>query len=51
MEDAPPDPAAFFHVRVIVGIVTGLAIARLLNGLAHFLQTPERKRAYGVHVV
>ncbi|WP_462321442.1 hypothetical protein [Halochromatium sp.] len=50
MDQVLPDPAAFFHVRVIVGVVTGLAIARVLNGLAHFVQAPERKRAYGVHV-
>ena len=50
MDHATPDPAAFFHVRVIVGVVTSLAIARVLNGLAHFVQAPERKRAYGVHI-
>jgi hypothetical protein len=28
----------FFHIRVIVGIVTGLSVTRLLTGLARFVQ-------------
>jgi len=50
LEHTTPDPAAFFHVRIIIGVVTGLAIARVLTGLAHFAQAPERRRAYGVHI-
>jgi len=48
------DPTAaheqFFHVRVIVGIVTGLSVARLLTGLAGFVQHPERHQIYIVHL-
>jgi hypothetical protein len=33
---------AFFHVRVLIGIVTGLAVTRLLTGLARFVQSPSR---------
>lgn len=50
MEPTSADPAAFFHVRVIVGVVVGLAITRLLNGLARFVQVHEQRQAYGVHV-
>lgn len=49
MDEALPNPAAFFHVRVIIGVVVGLAITRILNGLARFVRGPARGRAYGVH--
>lgn len=45
-----PDSAVFFHIRVVIGVVTGLAITRLLNGLAFLVSSPERERAYGVHI-
>jgi hypothetical protein len=32
----------FLHARVIIGIVTGLSMARLLIGLAGLIQRPER---------
>lgn len=48
--DAVPSPDLFFHVRVIVGIVTGLSVARLLNGLARFVQHPSREQIYPVHL-
>lgn len=41
---------AFTHVRVIIGLVTGLSIARLLTGLARFVQHPTRQRVYPVHI-
>lgn len=49
------DPVAlsldsFIHVRVIIGMVTGLSVARLLNGLARFVQHPKRAHIYGVHL-
>lgn len=48
------DPATlhdlFFHVRVIVGIVVGLSVARLLTGLARFVQHPHREQIYIVHL-
>lgn len=45
-----PSADAFFHVRVIVGIVTGLSVTRLLTGLARFVQHPGRERIYLVHL-
>lgn len=40
----------FFHVRVVIGMVVGLALARLLNGLARFVQHPGGPRPYSVHL-
>jgi hypothetical protein len=40
----------FFHVRVIVGVVTGLSVTRLLGGLARFVQHPTTERVYPVHL-
>jgi hypothetical protein len=34
----------FIHVRIIIGIVTGLTVTRLLTGLARFVQHPVRDR-------
>ena len=41
---------AFFHVRVIIGLVAGLCITRLLSGLARFVQHPARPQLYPVHL-
>jgi hypothetical protein len=48
--DAPTQHDHFFHVRVIIGIVVGLSVARLLTGLARFVQHPGRDQIYGVHL-
>jgi hypothetical protein len=40
----------FFHVRVIIGVVAGLTMTRLLNGLARFVQHPLRVPIYPVHL-
>jgi hypothetical protein len=40
----------FVHVRIIIGIVTGLTVTRLLTGLARFAQHPSRERIYSVHL-
>lgn len=50
MDNIAPDPAAFTHIRIIIGMVTGLSVARLLNGLARFVQHPKRERIYSVHM-
>jgi hypothetical protein len=41
---------AFFHVRIIIGLVAGLCITRLLTGLARFVQHPARPQIYPVHL-
>jgi hypothetical protein len=45
-----PNPDSFFHVRIIIGMVTGLSVARLLNGLSCAVQHPRRVHLYGVHL-
>lgn len=50
MDGAAHNPDLFFHIRVIIGIVTGLSVARLLNGLARFVQHPSRELIYPVHL-
>lgn len=49
-----PGPSAglqeFFHVRIIIGLVTGLSITRILTGFASFVQSPERNKIYPPHL-
>lgn len=40
----------YFHIRVILGMVTSLAVTRLLTGLARFVQHPGRVRVYWLHI-
>ena len=40
----------YFHIRVILGMVTSLAITRLLTGLARFMQHPGRVHVYSLHI-
>jgi hypothetical protein len=47
--DAATTHDLFFHVRVFVGIVTELSVARLLAGLAKFVQHPGQYKIYPVH--
>jgi hypothetical protein len=52
MEQVPQShPDAWFHVRMIMGMVTGLSIARLLSGLARFVQHPGRERVFLPHLL
>lgn len=40
----------FSHVRTIIGVVAGLTIARLLNGLARLVQHPTEGQLYLTHI-
>ncbi|MBO9099644.1 MULTISPECIES: hypothetical protein [unclassified Rhizobium] len=40
----------FSHVRVIVGMVLGLSLARLVNGLTRFVQHPGSIKIYPIHL-
>lgn len=57
MDDAAPAlyqvdaTAAFTHVRIILGMVLGLAVSRLLVGVSRFIQHPGRFRIYPAHLV
>jgi hypothetical protein len=44
------DADLFVHVRVLVGMVVSLGIAKLLTGLVGFVQHPTRTKTYGVHL-
>ena len=50
MDDAPHNADLLFHVRVFIGIVTGLSVTRLLAGLARFIQHPAREHIYPIHL-
>lgn len=54
MSTASTDPAIvhdlFFHVRIVIGVVLGLAIGRLLQGLATLIEHPGRMKLWPVHL-
>jgi hypothetical protein len=41
----------YLHIRVLFGMVIGLAVAHLLRGLALIVQHPKRYRVYWVHLL
>lgn len=43
------DVQGFGHVRIVIGLVTGLSVTRLLNGLARFVQHPGRTPIHPPH--
>jgi hypothetical protein len=45
-----PHPEDFTHVRTIMGMVLGLSLARLVNGLTRFVQHPGSVKIYPVHI-
>lgn len=45
------DPDVFVHVRVLVGMVVSLGLARVLAGLVAFVQHPKGPRPYWIHLV
>lgn len=45
------DPNYFIHVRIVLSMVVSLSIARLLSGLAKFVQHPDRTKVYSVHII
>lgn len=52
METSPAaDPAIFSHLRIVLSMVVSLGMARLLSGMAGFVQHPGRKRPYAVHLL
>ena len=44
-------PDAFTHIRLILGFVVSLSLARLLTGLARFVQHPEKLQPDVVHLL
>jgi len=45
------DVQGFTHVRVVIGVVTGLSVTRLLAGLSRFVQHPGRDKIYPAHFI
>jgi Na+/serine symporter len=41
----------YLHIRVIISIVLGIAITRVLSGLARFVQHPGKLKVYPVHLL
>jgi hypothetical protein len=50
MDQAHAHLEHFYHVRIIVGMVLSLSIARLLVGIARFIQHPGRERIFLIHL-
>lgn len=40
----------FLHVRVVIGVILGLSIGKLLQGLANIAEHPEARRIWWVHL-
>lgn len=51
MHQQPIAMEIFQHIRIVLGIVLGLSMARLLNGIARIVQHPTRYRTYSAHLV
>lgn len=51
MDQNTLDPGQFIHVRMLLGMVVSLAIARLLSGFSRFVQHPGRLKVYAVHLL
>jgi MFS superfamily sulfate permease-like transporter len=50
MQGAISNADLFLHVRVVMGMVVGLGMARLLTGLAYFVQHPSKHRVSLIHL-
>jgi len=51
MDAHAADPNVFVHVRVVLGMVVSLGMARLLTGVAGFVQHPGRLRPDAIHLL
>ena len=47
---ASPDTEVFVHVRIVLGMVVSLGLARLLLGSARLVQHPGQVKPYWVHL-
>lgn len=50
MDTPAVHPDVFVHIRIIVGMVLGLSLARLITGLTRFVQHPKREQIYPIHI-
>lgn len=42
---------AFFHVRILLGMIVGLALTQLLRGVARIIEQPRQHRPYWIHLL
>ena len=45
-----PSHDLLVHVRTVISMILGLGVARLLNGLAGFVQHPKKERLWWLHL-
>jgi len=41
----------FFHVRIIISMILGLGLTHLIRGSVGFIQHPDHKKIYSVHLL
>jgi hypothetical protein len=41
----------YFHLRIIMGLVVGLALTRMLSGVAKFITHRDREHLYAAHLI
>ncbi len=39
----------FVHIRIIIGMILGISVARLISGAARFMQNPAKEKIYLIH--
>lgn len=50
VDGAPDIHEIYLHVRVIISVVLGLALTRILSGIARFVEHPDRHKLSAVHL-
>ncbi len=45
-----PEMELFIHVRVLIGVILGLSVGKLLTGLARFVEHPNARITWWVHI-
>jgi hypothetical protein len=40
----------FVHIRIILGMILGLSVARLVTGVTRFIQHPGKEKVYFLHI-
>jgi hypothetical protein len=46
----PVDPNLYLHIRVLIGIILGLAVTRLVAGVGGLIEKPGRRQLWLVHL-
>lgn len=46
----PADPQVYVHVRIVMGMIIGLSVARILSGVARFIQHPQGQKISRLHL-